>query len=146
MPDKCKPKMQNLLAALRAVGFLHHTAHWQAKGPTFYGDHLLLERLYSGITDEVDGLGERMTAMFGGDAVDAEGAIDRMAAAVKKYAGTKDQLRNLLNMEKNLQALIASLLTDLESEGELDADLENYLQGLASAHKTAVYLLGQRLA
>ena len=49
-----------LLATLRAAHLIHWTGHWQVKGDTQYGDHLLLERVYSGLADEIDTLAEKI--------------------------------------------------------------------------------------
>ena len=41
--------LTDLLAALNAASFVHHTNHWQSKGKNFYGNHLLLGRIYESI-------------------------------------------------------------------------------------------------
>lgn len=56
----CKTKCKNLLAMLRAMHLLHHTAHLQASGETSYQDHLLFERLYGGLVGEADKFAEKV--------------------------------------------------------------------------------------
>ena len=58
-------QLSDLLATLRAVHFIHWTGHWQVKGSPYYGDHLLLQRLYEGLDNEIDTLAEKLVAMFG---------------------------------------------------------------------------------
>jgi DNA-binding ferritin-like protein len=51
------------LAFLRALGMIHHSHHWQTMGKSFYGDHLLYERFYKAIQDEVDTVGEKVIGL-----------------------------------------------------------------------------------
>src|SRR5690606_33619745 len=43
-----------VLSALRAASFLHQTHHWQTSGPSYYGDHLLFDRLYKESQPHID--------------------------------------------------------------------------------------------
>src|ERR1700760_4998396 len=36
-----------LVAVLRAASVVHQSHHWQTRGTSFYGDHLLFEKLYN---------------------------------------------------------------------------------------------------
>jgi DNA-binding ferritin-like protein len=51
------------LGCLRALGIMQHSHHWQTKGETSYGDHLLFERIYKHIEEDVDGLGEKIVGL-----------------------------------------------------------------------------------
>ena len=48
-----------LLSCVLATRHVHHTHHWQTNGKTAYGDHLLFQRLYEDLDDEVDQIAER---------------------------------------------------------------------------------------
>ena len=45
----------DLLACFQALRMTYHTSHWQARGASFYGDHLLFQRLYLGDDEEEEG-------------------------------------------------------------------------------------------
>jgi DNA-binding ferritin-like protein len=87
MSEQSASALSRLVALLRAVQLLHHTAHWQTAGATFYGDHLLYERLYTGITEEYDSLGEKTVYLAGVGAVDAVAQAQLVAGFVAGFAG-----------------------------------------------------------
>lgn len=137
--------LSRLVALLRAVQKIHHTAHWQVAGPTFYGDHLMFEHLYTGITKEFDGLSEKAIAYCGAGVVDAAAQEALITEFIATIGGT-DLVRKSLAAEQAVQDEIEECRAALEAAGELPLGLDNYLQGLADSHETAIYLLQQRLA
>jgi DNA-binding ferritin-like protein len=134
-----------LLALLRAAHLLHWTAHWQSSGESFYGDHLLFERLYTGLTEEIDTLGEKIVAMTGPEGVNPGDQIGYMQEHVAKWLLTSDDLvTRALDIERTLQKVISDLLLALRKGGTLSQGMENFLQGVADTHETNIYLLQQR--
>lgn len=131
-----------VLVTLQAVERLHHAAHLQAKGPESYSDHLLFQRLYAGVQAEIDGLSEKMVAAFGEYTVDADARAADVAETLNAWLSLGGgPLAIGLSAELELQRVIADALGQDPSPG-----LENFLQGLADAHETPVYLLQQRLS
>ena len=145
MSEQSASALSRLVALLRAVQLLHHTAHWQTAGATFYGDHLLYERLYTGITEEFDGLAEKTVYLAGVGAVDAVAQAQLVAELVAGFAGA-DLVRRAYSAEMMLQEEIEECRATLGEAGELPIGLDNFLQGLADSHETACYLLKQRLS
>jgi starvation-inducible DNA-binding protein len=145
--DSCKIKLQNLLAMLRAVQIVHHTAHWQVKGPSFAGDHELFAELYSAIDKEFDTLAEKIVAKYGGQAVDSVDQMKRISTVVARAdESSSDLVQRSLNVEEGLQTVLESVRDYLRKEKDLSMGLDNFLQGLADSHETAVYKLQQRAA
>ena len=136
---------QHILAHLRALRWLAWTLHWQASGPGFYGDHSLLQKLYSelDIEESIDQLGERMVAYFGPGSVNARqinGQTQELIARVKP------ELAGLLDIELSLQKLLRKTWKANQDSGEeFSLGLDDLLMGLAKERDTAVYLLQQRL-
>lgn len=128
------------LVTLQAIERLHHAAHLQAKGPESYSDHLLFQRLYTDVQHEIDGLSEKMVAAFGGACVDADARGADAADLLADWSKADDTLQRALDAEMQLQDAIADALA-----GDVTAGLENFLQGLADSHETAIYLLQQRI-
>ena len=60
-------QLLQLQGLLHALYWLHWTAHWQAEGD--YARHLLFQRLYEAIPDQLDTLSEKMVQMYGARAV-----------------------------------------------------------------------------
>lgn len=140
--------LASLATALHALYLLHQAAHWQTRGASYYGDHLMFQRLYKNIDKEIDSLGERAVAMGSPRLVcpitTAELSADILRAWGKGHGlDSAEKLVVLsLNAEKSVLAAIASAMaTASPSDG-----VQNLLQGIADAHEGSVYLLEQRLA
>jgi len=134
--------LQQLLARLRALFFIHWTAHWQASGPQEYGDHQLFSRLYTAIDAEIDGLAEKMVAGYGNDAVDLNRGVLLMAKAIVGAPGKG--VERSLAAEKAFQEWLKAAYEALEKADDLSLGMDNFLQGVADKHETHVYLLKQR--
>jgi hypothetical protein len=140
-------RLIDLLAALRALHWSHWTTHWQVAGKSFYGDHLLFERLYTDpIVDEIDGTAERLVAYVGSDAVNAGDVMARSQAFIDAWATERCPYRRALKAEKDTQGAIRLAYDTLKGSNQITLGLDDWLMGLASAHDTNVYLLKQRLA
>lgn len=135
--------LQQLLARMRALFFIHWTAHWQASGPQEYGDHQLFSRLYEAIDDEIDGLAEKMVASFGNDAVDLNRGVLQMAKVISSTPGKG--VARCLAAEKAFQTWLKAAYEELEKSGDMSLGMDNFLQGIADKHETHVYLLQQRV-
>ena len=116
--------------------------HWHAAGENYYGDHLLFERLYGNLQEELDGVAERIIGLLGSEAADpatdAETAA-KMTAKLMNGADPKDFAEIAIGAEKALQSLLKDIMKEDTTDG-----LEDLIQGIASAHETHLYLLQQR--
>ncbi len=135
--------LQQLFARLRALFFIHWTAHWQASGPQEYGDHQLFSRLYTAIDEEIDGLAEKMVARYGNEAVNLDHGILLMAKAISSVQGKG--VERCLAAEKAFQVWLKKAYEALEESDDMSLGMDNFLQGIADKHETHVYLLQQRL-
>lgn len=151
--------MLELLTHLHALMFGYHVAHVNVRGANYYGDHLLLQRLYKGDDesdggtplDEIDAVMEKWKGLMGPDAHLDAAMIAKEAALIlgRAHMLSGDKLlRWFHSTEHDLQYLIKEILEKqappaigYESEG-----LSNLLQGIADRRQTNIYLLQQRLA
>lgn len=145
--------LQQLLGALRALQWMHHTKHWRTSGPNSYGDHLLFQRLYEAggdpdIAKQIDGLGEKLVAYAGSESVRDEliwGHATNFISTHKAEPGvTPAELA--LRSERSVQVLIRAAYDELKRSNELSLGLDDFLMALADARDTAIYLLQQRVA
>ncbi len=144
--NKAKDILCVLLATLRAAHIIHWTGHWQVQGDSQYGDHLLLERVYSGISDEIDTLAEKIVSTFGPEAVDPLEQINMMSETSKVLAEPcAEPLSRSLEVEEKLQKLLASTFSELECMDYLTLGMNDFIMGMANTHDTYIYLLRQRL-
>jgi len=147
---------RTILAHLRALQWVYWTTHWTSAGPNFYGDHLLLQRLYEGkdggpeINEEIDQLGERMVAYFGPESVDPV-VIQKKATGLIEWSRTggsahPHELDPLYHLEGGLQEAIKKAWDAEQKAGnERSLGIDDYLMSLANERDTARYLLKQRL-
>lgn len=140
-----------LLASLRAEAQIHQAHHWQTRGHTFYGDHLLFERIYGEINGLIDGLAER--AIGKGDAILVQPLL-QMSHMVKfaklfysdapvKPAPEEMPVLSLRAILKSA-VLLQMAYGALEAKNQLSHGLDNLLQGIADKQESLVYLLKQR--
>lgn len=144
---------QNVLAHLRAIHWIAWTAHWVASGPNYYGDHLLLQRLYSGdgggpaIEPAIDTLGEKMVAHFGVESVNPALLGAKAQSLVQQAAEVSTgRFAALLALEQSLQTAIRTAWrANQESGDRMSLGVDDYLMGLANERETAIYLLMRRV-
>ena len=138
--------MLSVLGCLRALYHLHQNAHWMTKRLPYYGDHLLYQRLYEGIAEEVENVAERLIGVYGG-------SVDVVAQAdlITRYLGAFDApdvdlVERSLVAEQHFQRLLRRAYDDLDEVGKLTLGVDDLLQATASAHDVHLYLLQQRHA
>lgn len=139
---------QNILAHLRALQWVYWTSHWAAAGPSYYGDHQLLQRLYEGtpsINDAVDSLGERMVSYFGPRAVNPAVVSARVDELVRPYREHSPTFQEMLLLEGGLnQAVKKAWQANQNQQDTFSLGMDDFLMSLANERDTAMYLLQQR--
>jgi DNA-binding ferritin-like protein len=135
--------LQYLLAALRGAHWSHWSSHWQVSGHPYYGDHLLMQRIYEAIPAEIDNLAEKIVAYYGPDAV-APLCQAAMMYQFLKFQEENDPIVRALNVERFLLEYFDSVFKELDSQDKLSLGLNDYLAAAANVHETFVYLLQQR--
>ena len=142
---KCCSTLSKLLAFMRSMQDCYQSAHWQAKGHVGYQDHLLFERLYDAMDDEIDVLAEKIIASCGS----SYAGCSYQSKLICKYSCRIDPsnqpVRSMLAAEKTLQKLLKRAYDLLEQQNELSLGMDDFIMATASSHETAVYLLQQRL-
>jgi starvation-inducible DNA-binding protein len=140
-----------LVAFLRAESMVHQAHHWQARGPNYYADHQLFERLYNGVIEDVDKLAERMVGL--GQTILAHPVLHakHVSAVVQTfYEGAPPNPNPDANVLISLRAALRTLVllkivyATLEKNRLLTHGTDNLLQGIADKHEEHAYLLKQR--
>jgi DNA-binding ferritin-like protein len=144
--DKCSKTAALYIASLRAIGFIHTQSHWTTKGDTFYGDHLLFERLYNSALESLDLAAEKFMGLFGSDCLDYVLQADLLNKVLLKYKGLEGKpLEMSLAIEKDFIKFSKSIYDSLKESGNLSLGLDDLLMSTASKAEEAVYLLKQAL-
>ena len=139
--------LQMLLAVLRGAHFAHWTSHWQVKGSNFYGDHELMERIYTSLIEEIDTLAEKIVGTYGVEAVNAVEQAQLMANHLLPLAeahSMNDPIRRALLIEEGLQVIFKNTYDMLKEQGGLTLGMDDFIMSMANAHETNLYLLRQR--
>jgi DNA-binding ferritin-like protein len=140
-------ELSDILAYVRALSWSYLAAHWQARGSTYYGDHLLFERLYKETDAQVDGIAEKVIGLTESEnSVDPVKQIESVAKYVSGIAKTGDDViaRMLAAEQHFVKKFMPDMIGRLEKGGHLTDGLENSLQGIMDAHEGFIYLLQRR--
>jgi len=138
-----KEHLQSLLALLRALHWEYYTSHWRVKGVAFYGDHLLFQRLYEGLPEEIDMLAEKMVCKYGEAVVCPVHQMKLCHAWLVQIEGILDWYDRGLRLEELLQNQIKNTYDMLDRASELTLGLDDFLMTLANSHEGHAYLLKQ---
>jgi DNA-binding ferritin-like protein len=134
-----------LLSNLRLLSMYYQTCHWQVKGSLFYGDHLMFDRLYNAVNEEVDGVAERAVGFTGDRSlVNLNEVLKRMSEAAIKLPFECSENIHYVNAALLLEQDLLAYLEQHQDYGSVG--VKNLLAGIADAHESNVYLLKQRLA
>lgn len=136
--------LQTTLAALRAVHWSHWASHWQVRGSQFYGDHIMFERLYNAVEEEIDTLAEKIVAEFGPDAVGPFDQAGLMSEMLAHFRNEKDPLKRGVIAEEFILDHLTDTYDTLKRAEQCSLGLDDFIMSTHNAHETATYLLRQR--
>lgn len=135
-----------LLANLQALYVAYQSAHWCSSGQSSYGDHLLYQRLYEDVRDELDRVAERALGVTGDvGLLDPTRFLMTALAAVKLLVIPGDAAASMLVAEKSFLKQVCAIIHALGSVQQLTPGIENLVQGIADKHEEHVYLLTRRV-
>jgi hypothetical protein len=144
------PQLSVLLTHTKFLALIHQTHHWQTKGDPFYGDHLLFQRLYEGVSAEVDAIAEKAVGLGSIANVDPMMQTAQLFKLVQGYGMTStipqpsELARRSFLAEVNFLKVVDLLVTQMREMGTLTRGLDNLLAGIEDVHEGHVYLLKQR--
>lgn len=139
-----------LLVYLKFLAAVHQNHHWISMGESYYGDHLLFERLYSNVSGEIDKVAEKSIGLGCVTNVNLQLVTQQVNKLVSGYGMTatipqlSDLARRSLMAEMNFLKAVDFARSSLEECGLLTNGVDNMLQDIADAHEGNVYLLKQR--
>lgn len=131
--------MLYLWAKLRMAHHLYWTLHWQAKGPSFQGDHTLFGDLYEARVEEIDGLAELIASHFGAAQLDP----------LRAWAMAQECITSAVSAPSPV-AIAEMVLEAVEEanaacmEGEYPAGTTNFISDVGTHHLKDLYKLQQR--
>ncbi len=141
-----------LVAILRAAALVHQSHHWQTRGDTFYGDHLLYERMYNESLDFIDRVAERAVGSGHRLLVHPVIQANQVGPLVKFFCGDlktdpspDDYAAVSFMTEVYVLSFLGMAHAALEGQQILTHGTDNLLQDASDKHESFVYLLRQRV-
>jgi DNA-binding ferritin-like protein len=141
-----------ILVFLRYLLLVHHTNHHISKGDTFYSDHLLFERLYTEVEDEIDAMAEKAVGLGTTKNVNLHMVMTQLAQLVSEHSTysvsvprAEDLAHSSLYAEQRFLHAITVVYASLEAKNQLTKGVDNMLAGLVDDHESHIYLLKQRV-
>lgn len=134
--------LNQYLGFLRALAIIHQHGHWKCACEQFYGNHLLLERLYDSAQKLIDGTAEKIIGLFGNKALIHSRQADIISSVVSKYV-SDDHLENSLKACNDFLSLSNEVYKTIKQEDKMSMGLDDMIMAHHSKIETAIYLLRQ---
>lgn len=146
--------MPSLLVFLRALAMIHQTNHWVTKGPSSYSDHLLFQRLYDGVIQEIDQVAEKAVGLgypeaIGNARAQALGVQRVVTMLYPSEAGIGSDgvwVETSLRAESVFLENVETIVSNMKSGGDLSRGTDNLIAAIQDKHEEHLYLLRQRLS
>lgn len=144
--DKSNKIAAMYIATLKAMAIVHQHNHWTTRGADFYGDHLLLERLYDSTLENLDLAAEKFVGLFGDEVLNYDLQTDLLGKVLMKYSRLEGSpVEMSLAIEKDFIKFSGDVYNSFDEEGKLSLGLDDMIMGIASQREESVYLLQQIL-
>ena len=144
------PELSVVLVHLRFLALVHQTHHWVSRGDTFYGDHLLFERIYNAVVEDIDAVAEKSIGLGHVDNVAIRLQVKQLNQLTAGYGmmstipQTTELAKRSLAAETNFIKTTELAIQAMKESGRMTRGLDNLLAGLLDTHEGHVYLLKQR--
>lgn len=140
-----KEHLINVLATLRAQYVSYQTSHWLAMGTAFYSEHLMFQRLYESVLEEIDTLAEKLVCFEDDAGVDMVEQTEKIHLLCKKWAEISCPIERGFESEKFVQSILEEAYEAITKSDEMTLGLDDFLMATANAHEVNMYLLKRSL-
>ena len=143
--DVVRRLLTEVLACLRAQYLSYQTSHWQVVGGSFYGNHLLFERLYKSVQEQVDQLAEKIAGYLGGDPLDLNRQVETIYNFTLDWGRISCHHKRGVRSEEDLQEAVRVAYEGVKAANAMTLGLDDWLMATANSHEENTYLLQQTL-
>lgn len=136
------------LGHLRFLYLMYQNCHWQCAGMSFYQDHLLFQRLYEGIVEDIDATAEKIIGVFDTSIVNFDKQCDivhHISKNVKIDSVPINCFKQAIKAEDSFLKLSMKVKETLEAEDKLTLGWDDLLAAQASSSEERMYLLKSSL-
>ncbi len=142
--EKCVKVAALYVAALRALALINQFSHWTNKGISFFGNHLMYEKLYNSALEDADLAAEKFVGIFGAECLDYQLQTELINKCLSKYNNfdTEPGARSL-KAERDFIKFSKDAYECFEREGRLTLGLDDMIMAISSKREESVYHLQQ---
>lgn len=144
-------ELASILVLLRALAVIHQSNHWATSGASYYSDHLLFDRLYGDLVEEIDKVAEKAVGMGSSSLVNPVTLAKQVSDAVAELCkGLPPEVSPAAMIQLSLEAemrfllMTQALVKVMKEAGTLSRGVDNLLAAIEDKHEEHVYLLKQR--
>jgi DNA-binding ferritin-like protein len=144
--DKSNKVCALYIASLRGLAIIYQQCHWTTKGSSFYGDHLLFERLYNNTLKDLDMAAEKFIGTLGDECLEYDLQNELLGKFLVKYSNLDGSpVEMSLTAEKDFLKFSVEVYNILEEEGKMTQGIDDMILGISNSREESVYLLQQIL-
>jgi DNA-binding ferritin-like protein len=144
--EKCSKIAALYVATLKSLALISQHSHWTTRGMTFYGDHLLFERIYNDVLKTLDSAAEKFIGLLGDTCLSYDLQADLLHKVLHKYGSLEGSpVQMLLVAEREFLNFSKAVNKAFIEEDKMTLGLEDMLQEIASKHEEFCYLLQQTI-
>lgn len=145
--EKVESFMRGYVAFLRAIYLVHQNNHWQSKGPNFYSNHLLLQRIYESAAENTDAAAEKAIGLYGNDLMNLSAHTKLAYEIASKYDSKSSDLyiKSSLEIEQDFIKFSQKFYDYLKKNREMTLGLDDMIANIANQREEAIYLLKQTI-
>jgi DNA-binding ferritin-like protein len=149
--DKCCKAAALYIAALKSLALIHQQNHWTVKGGSFYGKHLLFERIYDSALENLDLAAEKFVGAFGVECIDYGMQAEFLNKMLCRYTDLAAEMEDdfpvklSLTAEKDFLEYSEYIFNCLEEEGKMTLGIDDMIMSIAGEREEAMYLLQQSM-
>lgn len=125
--------------------------HWGTFGENFYEDHIMYERIYNSLSEEVDGIAEKFIGLDSNDVVDPleiskckNDIFNNLMSDFKIKSDASNYYEFAMFMEHSFLKISEKLYDSLEASEGLTMGLDDLMTAVYSTHEDNIYFLKQK--
>jgi DNA-binding ferritin-like protein len=139
--------MQDIYVTMITLRDYYHQAHVLSKNVVYYGDHLLLQRLYEECDGYIDSLMEKMVGIGMGDmSIHLPTVYKKVFEKIKDLPYSPKENSIYFTTGETLEASLRTLCESLNKAEGTSVGVLNFIGDIADKSEGRTYLIKQRLS
>jgi DNA-binding ferritin-like protein len=139
--------LQDILVIMISLRDFYHTSHVTCKNSVYYGDHLLLERLYTACDDHVDSIMEKIVGIgLGEQTIHLPTIYKKVFERIKNLPYSSKENSEYFSAAYTLEESLKNICELMNKDDVTSVGVKNFIGDIADKSETRCYLIKQRLA